>query len=251
MMTWFRRLILGLTLGGITIGGAASAVTPLIADLSDHLVAITTGFSGGDVLLFGAIEGQGDLVVVVRGASEEKWVWRKEKKVGFWIKSGRAAFSEMPSFYYLASTRPLEEIAPPELWQRYHIGLGYLQRTLRQIKDKGRTPDDYWDALLRLQESRALYTAKPGRVDMLGEHLFRTMIHFPANVPVGIYSVEVYLVRDGAITSAQITPLSISKVGIGADLYDFAHANAAAYGILCIALAVLIGWGSAIVLKRA
>ena len=250
MMKLFRRLILGLMVWAAATGGAAAVSTPLIADLSDHLVAITTGFSGVDVLLFGAIEGEGDLVVAVRGPTEEKWVWRKEQKFGFWIGSGRAAFSEMPSFYRVASTRPLEDIAEPELWQRYHIGLEQLQKTLRLIKDKGSTSDDYWEALLRLQEKRGLYAAKPGQVDMLGEHLFRTMIRFPANVPVGIYSVEVYLIRDGAIVSAQTTPLSISKIGIGADIYDFAYANAPAYGILCIVLAVAIGWGAAIVLKK-
>ena len=39
----------------------------LVAALSNHLVAISTGFSGTDVLLFGAIDGTGDVVVVVRG----------------------------------------------------------------------------------------------------------------------------------------------------------------------------------------
>jgi hypothetical protein len=51
---------------------ALLAVTPaaraqLVADLSEHLIAITTGFVGTDVLLFGAIEETGDVVVVVRG----------------------------------------------------------------------------------------------------------------------------------------------------------------------------------------
>ncbi len=41
------------------VAGPARAA-PLIADLSKHLVAITTGFAGTDVLLFGAIEDPGD-----------------------------------------------------------------------------------------------------------------------------------------------------------------------------------------------
>ncbi len=40
---------------------------PLVADLSRHFIAITSGFDGTEVLLFGAIDGEGDLVIVVRG----------------------------------------------------------------------------------------------------------------------------------------------------------------------------------------
>ena len=39
---------------------AAARAQALIADLSEHLIAITAGFSGTDVLLFGATEGEGD-----------------------------------------------------------------------------------------------------------------------------------------------------------------------------------------------
>ena len=52
---------------GLLLAGDGRA-TPLVADLSDYLVAITTGFSGTNVLLFGAIDEPGDVVVVVRGS---------------------------------------------------------------------------------------------------------------------------------------------------------------------------------------
>ena len=42
----------------------------VVADLSKRLVAITTGFAGTDVLLFGAVQGDGDIVVVVRGPTQ-------------------------------------------------------------------------------------------------------------------------------------------------------------------------------------
>ena len=39
----------------------------VVADLSDHLIAVTTGFSGTKLLLFGAIDGEAaDVIVVVR-----------------------------------------------------------------------------------------------------------------------------------------------------------------------------------------
>ena len=39
----------------------AGAAQPLEADLSSHLVAITTGFTGSEVVLFGAVDGPGEI----------------------------------------------------------------------------------------------------------------------------------------------------------------------------------------------
>ena len=41
-------------LGVVAHGAGGVSASPLVADLSNHLVAITTGFTGTDLLLFGA-----------------------------------------------------------------------------------------------------------------------------------------------------------------------------------------------------
>ena len=38
---------------------------PLVADLSSHLISIRTDFVGTEVLLFGATEGEGDVIVEI------------------------------------------------------------------------------------------------------------------------------------------------------------------------------------------
>ena len=75
-------------LSGLLLGAfPARAVEPLVADLSKHLVAITTGFAGTDVLLFGAVEelagaSGGDVVVEVRGPHRSETVRRKDRRIG-------------------------------------------------------------------------------------------------------------------------------------------------------------------------
>ena len=51
---------------------SASRAQALVADLSNHLVAITSGFNGAEILLFGAVEGPGDVVVTVRGPADDE-----------------------------------------------------------------------------------------------------------------------------------------------------------------------------------
>lgn len=69
-------------------------------------------------------------------------------------------------------------------------------------------------------------------------------------MPTGSYSVEVYLIRDGNVVSAEITPLVISKIGLGAELFDFAHHYSPLYGLSAIIVAIVTGWLAALVLQR-
>jgi uncharacterized protein (TIGR02186 family) len=225
------------------------AAEPLVADLSSHLVAITTGFAGTDVLLFGATEGEGDVVVVVRGPNRVETVRRKARTGGIWVNSGSAEVANAPSFYRVAATRPLEEVAPPQALDRHQIGLDHIDLDIRP-QDSGANLVDYRQALLRLKQKKGLYGDRVQDIGFLGHRLFRTDVHFPANVPVGTYMVEVYLIAAGEVVSAQTTPLVISKIGLGADVFDFAHQQAAAYGIIAIMLAALAGWLAAVAFKK-
>lgn len=249
-----KRLLLALVLV-LAPAAAARAAEPLVADLSKHLVAITTGFAGTDVLLFGAIEEvdggkPGDVVVVVRGPNRTETLRRKDRTAGIWINSGIAKVDNAPSFYQVASTRPLDQLASSAILGRHQIGLDHLDLDIR-VKDAGADQGQYRQALLRLNQKKGLYGDKVLDIGMLSQRLFRTDVHFPANVPVGVYMVEVYLMVGGQVVSAQTTPLVVSKIGIGADVYDFAHHQAAIYGIIAILLAAFAGWLAAVVFKKA
>lgn len=248
------RLLLALALALGVSSSARAAVEPLVADLSKHLVAITTGFAGTDVLLFGAVEEAagaegGDVVVVVRGPNRTETVRRKARAGGIWVNTGHAEVRNAPSFYRVAATRPLEEFAPPGLLDRHQIGVEHLDFDI-QTGDDAASINDYREALIRLKQRKGLYGARVEDIGFLGHRLFRTEMHFPANVPVGTYMVEVYLVAKGQVAGAQITPLVISKIGVGADIYDFAHQQAALYGIIAILLAASAGWLAAVAFRK-
>ncbi|MHA1108050.1 MAG: TIGR02186 family protein, partial [Alphaproteobacteria bacterium] len=103
------------------------AAPKLVADLSSGEIAITTGFSGTELLLFGAIEGPGDVVVVVRGPTRRELVRRKMRVAGIWVNGKTVAFDGAPAYYRVAATAPLDGIAPPATLARLGIGAGRLQ----------------------------------------------------------------------------------------------------------------------------
>jgi uncharacterized protein (TIGR02186 family) len=222
----------------------------LVADLSDHLIAITAGFAGTDVLLFGATEGEGDVIVIVRGPEMPVEVRRKARVLGIWINTERIAFSGAPAFYRVAASRPLDQFANEALRARQQVGIEFL----RLVPERQLTParlEDFRQGLLRNKVYEDLYSAKVGDVSFLGPRLFRTRFSLPANVPPGTYTVEVLLVRDNQVIAAQTTPMLVNKTGIGADVYDFAHRHAAVYGLVAVLIAVLSGWTAGTVFRKA
>ena len=89
----------------ILFWAAPARAEALVADLTNHLIAITTGFTGASVVLFGAIDGPGDVVVVVRGPDREMTVRRKRRIAGIWVNSQEVIFANVPSFYFVGASR--------------------------------------------------------------------------------------------------------------------------------------------------
>ncbi|HEY6334690.1 MAG TPA: TIGR02186 family protein [Alphaproteobacteria bacterium] len=247
-MRVLRTLLLMIALASGCFPLAARAQA-LVADLSSHLVAITTGFAGTDVLLFGAVEGPGDVVVVVRGPDEREIVRLKGRVAGIYVNRKEMAFSRVPSFYQVAASGELDKIASAAERARLEIGTENL-RLVPEVERDPATVADYRAALIRNKEAQGLWGRNVAKVASLGARLFRVNVYFPSNVPVGIYQVQVFLFHDGEVRAAQTTPLSISKVGASAEIFDFAHREAAAYGAIAIAIALAAGWAASAIFRR-
>ncbi len=249
---WKRLCIAGLMACGVLLSAPAvrAQETPLVAGLSNDLVAITTGFAGTDVLLFGATEGEGDVVVIVRGPDHSLVMHRKSRVLGVWINTAKMTFDRAPSFYAAASSRPLAEIAPATVLSRHQMGLDNLRLELPRAKASPNVAAEWRAGLVRNHESLGLYKTEIGRITFLGNRLFRTRLHFPANVPTGVYQVQVFLLQEGRVVSAQTSSLHINKIGAEAEIYDFAYQNSALYGLFAILVALMAGWAAHLAFRK-
>lgn len=232
----------------------AHADKELVVDLSKSVVAITTGFTGSDLLLFGATEGEGDVVVAVRGPRRDEIVRRKRRVAGVWINRESMSFQQVPGYYAIAASRPIGELINEKQRAKYRIGVDFLDlkpngKDLSGPRDEDATA--FRQALIRNKQRQGLYGRHPGDVIFLGNRLFRSQLHFPANVAVGAYTVDVYLVREGAVTSVETTLLTVRKFGFEAGVYGFAHRHSMAYGVLAIIIAVMAGWLAGAIFRKA
>ena len=250
-----RRITVARAVGGLIglfIGAALAGsvwAQQLVADLSSHLIAINTGFTGTEVVLFGATDGEGDVAIVVTGPRTSVTVRRKGRVAGIWVNTESVRFEQVPSYYMVATSRPLDQVVSKPMLERHQIGLPNLQL------DPGRAlPQEELEAfraaLIRNKQREGLYGITLGQVAFLGERLFRTNIYFPANVPTGLYTVEVLLIRDGEVVTAQTTPLVVSKVGFSAEIYQIARHQPVAYGLAAVIGAVAAGWLAGALFRR-
>ena len=69
-------------------------------------------------------------------------------------------------------------------------------------------------------------------------------------MPTGAYTVSVFLIRDGDVVSAQTTPLTVSKVGFSAEIFEFAVRQSTLYGISAIIFAVAAGWLAGAIFRK-
>jgi uncharacterized protein (TIGR02186 family) len=229
---------------------APAAALELVADLSDHRVEITMGFEGVELLLFGAVEGDGDVVVLVHGPAEDLTVRRKEQIGPIWMNRNELSYTGIPAFYRIMSTQIPGGWLPEAVRERHQIGLDYLRLPPRDGQLATAETKAFHDALIRRKQAVGHYGEDVGVVRMLSQRLFRTDVPFPTNVPVGIYTIEIFLIQDGAVVSAETIPLYISKTGVLARIVQFAHDYSAAYGILAIIFAVLAGLGANAVFRK-
>jgi len=239
--------------GRILVFADTARANGLAADVSHRLIAITTAFVGGEVVVFGAIEeADGDVVITMKGPLQNQMVRRKSRVAGIWVNRDRVAFDNVPSFFAIASTQPLDEIASVSVRNQFGLGVDHL--SMKLIDGDDYSVDEkkaFAAALIRNKQKADLYTKEPGKVTFPGPKLFRTTFAFPANVPPGHYQVEVFKLKNGQVLGAQQSSLQISKVGMEADVFDFANQSAALYGILAIVIAVSAGWLAGVIFRRA
>src|SRR5207244_1464833 len=204
--------------------GAALAASPaqaerLIVSVSNHRVTVTPNYSGEELVLFGSVEKDAntpanrtyDLVVTVAGPRADMVTRRKERRFGIWINTDSRQFLKVPSYLALFSNRPFDAIASPEVQRRQQLGLNNVLLTQRVGGDYADVvPDDVFrSAFVRLRRQHGLYREETSAVTFLTPTLFRTGIPLPAEVPIGLYNVEIKLFADGALVAKTDTAFEI------------------------------------------
>lgn len=230
---------------------APAQEAPLVAALSQTEVQVSTGFTGAEILVFGATEqpigpGGDEVLVVVRGPTRPLVVRRKVLALGLiWVNGPAARFAGVPGFYALAGTRPAWQLLPEEERMRNGLGLDALP-----LVSTGARSPAFRAALLDIETRSGLWLEQAATVEIEGSRLFHIRLPLPAAVPTGEYRVEVLLVRSRRIAARQEMGFRVDRVGAADRIATVAQTQPLVYGIACVVLAALAGWLGSILFRR-
>ena len=251
------RLLRALALMLLLPFAMAAAEPKLIPDVSQRQIQIRYSFTGAELLLFGAVLYPGgrvptdrvDIAVVVKGPMQPILVREKQKVAGIWMNVEDERFRSAPAFYAVASSRPLPQLVDERTAAIYELGVQNLQLS----PGAGATPEErrrFEAGLIDLQLRRQLYIEDPSGVEITGGVLYRARINIPARVPVGNYTAETFLIRNGEVVAAAVKDIRIEKLGFERFVATAAEEWSLAYGLVAVALSLLLGWGASAAFRR-
>jgi uncharacterized protein (TIGR02186 family) len=229
----------------------------LVPDVSARQVQIRYSFAGAQLLLFGAVVYPGgrppshraSVVVVLRGPVQPILLREKKKIAGIWMNADSSRFRSAPSFYAVASPKPILELVDERTASIYELGLHNLQLS----PGGGALPEKerrFEAGLLDLRKRSGLYSENPGGVEINGGVLHRALITIPSQVPVGTYTAETFLIDDGRVVAAATRDIQINKSGFERSVALAAHQHGLVYGLACVILSLGLGWAAAAAFRR-
>lgn len=236
---------------------AGAAPIRLITQLSQARIEINTTFRGSEMLVFGAIQyPQGtvpdappDIAVVVRGPSAPVTVRQKARIAGIWVNAAGVRFESVPGFYAVAATRAIDKIADERTTAIYEIGIRNLQLSPASGADDG-ISRTFETGLIAARQKAGLFSERPNGVQITRGVLYAARIALPAAVPVGDYTAEIHLVRQGRVLASTSAPFLIDKSGFERWVYVMAQENSLAYGLAAVLAALAAGAFAALVTRR-
>lgn len=237
-------MIARLILFVLLLAGLPLRAQPLVAELGKDVIEVSTAFAGDTLLVFGAFEPPGDVVVVARGEPRTSTVRQKVSFAGIWLNGPSARFRSLPAFYAVGATRPVTEILEASERRGATVGLDTLATLSRGSQDPA-----FREALIRIREAQGMFVPEVP-MDVVGGRLFHARVPVPSLVEPGNYRVEVLLVRDGRVVARQELPWSVSRVGFAAEVNRAATTQPALYGLACILIAAFAGWLGAFLFRR-
>lgn len=223
----------------------------LVPAVSQSRIEVRQDFTGTELLLYGAIlDPQGrratepyDIVVVLKGPTEAMLVREKQKRLGIWVNADSTAFRSAPSFFAVASSRPIGQIVDERTAAIYELGLDFMQLSptgLIEPEEQAR----FSTGLVELRRQQGLYKEDGRGVTISQDVLYQARIAVPSNVITGRYTAETFAIQRGRVIASAIAEVEVSKEGFEKLVADRSQDSGLLYGISVVALALLTGWAA-------
>ena len=219
-------------------------------DISEDNIKIETNFIGKEVIIFGILNDGQETIMTIKGPQKNAVIQKKERILGFWFNTKQITYNEIPSVFFIASSKNIEDILPASTIIKEELSFNYLleNKTSQRNFISDVSLENWRDNFVRINKNKNLF--KKYNVEKIDNKLFQTRIFFPAKSIPGEYKVNVYQIKNNLILNNKEKIITLKKSGVGSQIYNFAHNNAAAYGLFAIIFAIMSGFLAATLFRR-
>jgi uncharacterized protein (TIGR02186 family) len=228
----------------------------LVPEVNQSRIEVRQGFTGANLLLYGAVidpaGGRGtnyDIVVVLKGPAEPIKLREKERIAGIWMNAASSDFRSAPSFFAVASSRPVSQIVDERTAAIYELGTDFIQLSPSGLIDTEEQAR-FAHGLVDLRERQGLYKQDPQGVRIKEKVLYQARIELPSNVSTGPYTAETFAIANGRVLASATAEIEVVKVGLEGQVVTASQRYSLLYGLGAILLSLTMGWLAGRLFKR-
>ena len=237
----------------LILSGQASAELTAIAN--HDRISIDFFYHGSSVSVRGVSDPDADLVIKI-SAPEGHQALRQKGKVGgvLWMNVGTIDFENVPSLYFLASSKKIDDILGSDEMAKDVLGYEALKEhvEMKPVKDENEKTK-WFGEFIKYKENSKLFSVSSGNITFSqkdGKQNYYTLFDWPYQAAPGEYTVTVYAVKNNRIVEKAESKVRVEQAGVVKSLAGMAKNNAAVYGILSILAALGAGFGVGLIFRK-
>jgi uncharacterized protein (TIGR02186 family) len=230
----------------------------VVTAASKNIIEIGLSYQGDQIHFFGVSPVRDcDLIVRLTAEKSEEVKLSMKGRVGpFWMAVKQYEVTNAPFMYKIHSTKPIDQIAPPEIAQELDLGYQAVQKRMKLHLARGdAAPEDanlVFKGLVKIKEEANLYNiiADPKRLEVTEGRLFKHYFRFPPAATEGTYLVESYAFKDKQLVGYGRDFIQIKKVGLEYWLTDISQNYPLIFGIMAVVIALGVGLLVGMIFKK-
>jgi len=200
-------------------------------------------YHGADVKVSAEVAPCDGAVVVMEAGAEELTFNRKGREAGIWLNVAQITISNVPRVYLMGSSKSLDQICSQATQRELGLGIASLRDRVKIDSEKPLVGSEL-DEFLDLKKKAGVYSqdVPVSLTPVAGDReALSATLSIPATVPPGEYNVVLLSFVNGQPVRKWTTSLVIRRVGLANLLTTLAYDRAAVYGVLAIAIAIVVG----------
>jgi uncharacterized protein (TIGR02186 family) len=203
-------------------------------------VGIDLLFAGADLAVRAEIPLGYDAGVRLVGPRQQLTLKRKGRMWGvLWTGVEEVTLEDVPAAYMLATSAPLDELAPEDDLARQHLGYAAL------VAGAGHEGEVFRE-LIELKQRDGLYAESAGGLTLTTASARATAtlvasFRMPARIPPGVYAIDVFGFQGGSIHTLGSAAVQVEQVGLARALRVLAMQHGLLYGCAAVIVAIIAG----------